>query len=293
MHPEGIAVSADGTLYVGGFISGNVVRIDPCTHEVEEWQSPGILGNIAGLLVDDADERLWVCASDFGQRPPNPRLTALSLDDGTVVGSHIFPSGSGICNDLTFDDAGNLYATDSFAHRIVRVDAASLDLEGDQTDTVEVWSADPTFGQIMPGTFGLNGIAWATDGLYVAAFHGSISEADPKVLDPSHLYRIPIEEDGSAGPAEILGDVPFGDGLEWLGDATFLVNERSSALSRLELDAGGLTLTPLREGLDFSTTAAVVGDVAWVVEGQLDHFLDPKLGPATDPFVVTAVPIDR
>lgn len=289
LHPEGIAADADGSLYVSGFITGEIVRVDPCGGEVESFVSGGKLGNIAGLLVDDDAGLLWACATDFAQMPPSPRATAIDLSDGSVRGTHAFPADGGICNDITVDGEGNLYFTDSFANRVLRISAADTALEGPQTDTAAVWSDDSIFGALVPGTFGLNGIAWGGGtALYVVGFHGHISDDDPRQLDPSHLYRVPIQADGAAGPAEIVGDVPFGDGLEWLEGTTFLVNEQSSTLSRLDID-GGVALTPLQTGMDFSTTTAIVGDQAWVVEGQLDHFLDPKLGPATDAFVIRRV----
>ncbi len=290
LHPEGIAADAQGRLYVSGFISGEILRVDSCTGEVESFAGPR--GNVAGVLVDDEAGVLWACVTDFGMMPPNPRATAIDLSDGSVRSTHAFPADGGICNDMTFDGDGNLYLTDSFANRVLRIAAADTALEGPQTGTATVWSEDAAFGAILPGTFGLNGIAWAGgDALYVVGFHGHISDDDPMELDPSHLYRVPIQADGDAGPAEVIGNVPFGDGLEWVEGTTFLVNEQSSTLSRMDID-GGVSLTPLQTGMDFSTTTAVVGDEAWVVEGQLDHFLDPELGPATDPFILRRVSLD-
>ncbi len=284
-HFEGIAASADGTLYVGGFLSKNIMRVKPCSDGPVEFVAAGILGNVTGLLVED--DVLWACHSDFGQTPPNPRVSAINLADATVRSTHSFPSGSGICNDLVLDGDGHLYLTDSFANRIVKISADVKERPGENADTAQVWSADTAFGSLMPMTFGLNGIAWdGANNIYSVGFHGHISDADPNTLDPSHLYRIPIQADGAAGAAEIVGDLPFGDGLEWLGANRFLVNEQSSVVSIMELTAAGLTTTPVATGLDFSTTSVVVGDGFWVVEGQLDHFLDPTIGPATSPFLI-------
>lgn len=292
MHPEGIAYDAAGTrLFVGGFIAEGVVEVDPCSGEVESFADPALVGNAAGLLVDESLDALWVCGVDFGQMPSNARVTALALDDGAVIGTHFFPPGSGICNDLTLDGAGNLFLTDSFANRIVRLPAEDKNLPGDHADTVEVWSADPAFGQIMPGTFGLNGIAWdGGSSLLVVGFQGTINDTDPEVRNPSHLYRVPISGDGGAGAAEVLGDIAAGDGLEWLEGNTFVVNEQTTTVSVLSLE-DGVSTEPLATGLDFSTTSVVVGTDVWVVEGQLDHFLDPKLGPATEPFAIRRFPL--
>lgn len=285
MHPEGIAATSDGTLYVSGFLDRSIVRVTPCGDGPERFVAAGALGNVAGLLVDEAEGALWACHSDFGQMPPNPRVSRIDLASGAILATHAFPAGSGICNDLTRDGAGHLYLTDSFANRIVRIAADDLARDGELTDTATVWSADSAFGTLAPMTFGLNGIAWAGGSdLYVVAYHGNAPATQGDPLLPSQLYRVPMQADGSAGAAVVVGTIPFGDGLEHLDGTRFLVNEQSSTVSILDLADGGVRLTPVASGLDFSTTSALVGDAFWVVEGQLDHFLDPSLGPATEPF---------
>lgn len=283
MHPEGIPADDDGNIYVSGFISKNIVRVRPCGAPTE-FVPAGTIGNAAGILFDSLSNSLWVCESDFGETPPNPRVSWVDLANGRVVATHRFPPGSGICNDMTVDGDQNLYLTDSFANRIVRIPADRRSATGEVTDSVAVWSEDPAFGTIRPGTFGLNGIAWGGGrDLYVAAFHGNAGPGTEQ--PPSRRHRVPIVSDGTAGSSEVVGDNPFGDGLEWLGGRAFLVNEQSSVVSLLALgEEDAIQLTPLATGLDFSTTSVVVGDSFWVVEGQLDHFLDPSLGPATEPF---------
>ena len=62
------------------------------------------------------------------------------------MGSYDFPGG-GFANDLTFDSDGNLYVTDSWSPRILRLKAG---------DTVlEEWINDPRLGVDQ---WSLNGI---------------------------------------------------------------------------------------------------------------------------------------
>lgn len=83
------------------------------------------------------------------------------------------------------------------------------------------------------------------------------------------------------------------DGLEAYQDALIVVEGASGALSRIDLDPSTRSgvVTTIADGLDSPTTAAIVGNEAFVVQGQLDHFfgLDPA-PPA--PFTLVRVSLD-
>ena len=185
-YPEGIAADGD-TLYIGSLATGEIVRASACDGEVETFVGIGEFTGAVGLRVDADRGVLWACDSDVTFAVP-PALHAIDLDSGDVVATHDF-GGPGFCNDVALDDAGNVYSTDSAGHRVVIVPAAdALD-----DTTVETWSADAALA-VPPGEFGINGIAWDPAG----AFH-VVNYFDGR------LYRIPLQDDGSAGAVEELG----------------------------------------------------------------------------------------
>jgi hypothetical protein len=225
--------------------------------------------------------------------PDVAQIIGFDLESGEELVRHDFPStdatlteGSGFCNDLAFDADGNLYATDSFgdsaenptatrASRLIRVPADDLMT----ANSAETWLEDPGF-VVADDAFGLNGIVAADGTLYVARASGGV------------IYEIPIETDGSPGApvaittAEALEGV---DGMELLDETTLLVVQQST-LTQIDLTSGAVTLlTDEALQSEFLTTFALYGSAAWIVEGQLDHYLGLDPSPPLLPFRVVRV----
>jgi sugar lactone lactonase YvrE len=276
--PEGISAHSDGTLFVGSLTSGEIVRITPCVEPDEEdvidtfYDGADTMAAV-GLLVDEDNNMLWVCNSDF-TFVAAPSIQGFNLDDGTLAVTHSIDAG--VCNDLAMDDVGNLYATESGASRIMRVPAANLLADSD----AEEWSADAAF-QVAPGELGLNGIVFdGADAIYTVN------------LTSGELYSVTLQGGGgTAGAAQVIdlgGAMLLGpDGLELEAADTFLVVENAApALTRVTVGAAA-TVEVVHSDFDVPTTAAIVGTDVWVVESQLDHLLDPMgAGPPEPPFVI-------
>ena len=227
--------------------------------------------NTVGLLADEARGTLWACSSDSGGTGTSPPgLKAFDLATGEPAGSFDFPGG-GFCNDIAIDADGNVYATDSFAPRILTLPAGG--------DALEIWLEDERFGG---KGFNLNGIEVDGDDLYTVK------------SNTGQLFQIPIGKDGSAGKAV---EVPLDralqtpDGLRLEASGSLIVVEGVGQLTRITLGGSVPELTVVRDGLDGPTTATLVGDSAWVVEGQLVHLIDPKSGSPDLPFKVVRVPL--
>jgi sugar lactone lactonase YvrE len=275
VYPEGITALADGTVFVGSVSQGTIFRVvsgatAPDAAAFAEGGDNGLLNTI-GLLADEARGTLWACSSDTaGTGASPPGLKAFDLATGEPAGSFDFPGG-GFCNDLAVDAAGNVYATDSFAPRILTLPAG-----GEQ---LEVWLEDERFGG---KGFNLNGIEVDGDSLYTVK------------SNTGQLFQIPIGEEGEAGKAvEVALERPLEtpDGLRLEAGDTLIVVEGVGRLTRIALGGKTPELTVVRDGLDGPTTAALVGDSAWVVEGQLVHLIDPKSGSPDLPFKIVRVPL--
>lgn len=279
-YPEGIAATADGTLYVGSLATGQIVRVTPCETEVETFVDVGTTTRaVVGMLADDAAGLLWVCDSDGTFAAP-PAILAYDLATGDLVAAHDF-GAIGFCNDLAIGADGAIYATDSVGARIVRVAAADRLLD----TPVETWSADQEFA-VGPGEFGVNGIALADDETIYAVNYAA-----------GELYRIPIAAGGEAGAVTLLDVAPglaLPDGIKArTPDQIMVVEGGIAALSLVDVTGEAAAVTVVADGLDAPTTAAIVGGDAWVVEGQLDHFLGYDPAPPTVPFTVVRVALPR
>lgn len=281
-YPEGIAIAANGDLYIGSLVAGRVHRVAADSYEPTEFITAG-LQNPVGMLIVGAN--LWVCNISFTTGfDAAAELVGFDLATATEVGRHVFPgAGATVCNDLTADGSGNLYATDSFSNHIVEVTAADAETNSAAT----IWSADALFAANYVEGFGLNGIVHnGTDMMYVVSYA------------TGELFSVAVENNGAAGtvsvmatqdstPAARLLNLP--DGLKlWDADTLMVVEQGANWIAGIDLTSG--TITPVAGGLDAPSTMVFddAGD-AWVVNSQLDDFLG---GTApTLPFDVAFVPL--
>jgi hypothetical protein len=61
-YPESVTSTVDGTLYVGSFATGGVLRVRPGATQAEPWIKPGANDSRStlGVLADEASKTLWV-----------------------------------------------------------------------------------------------------------------------------------------------------------------------------------------------------------------------------------------
>lgn len=243
-HPEGIAITADGRMYVGGE-SGQIYLIeDDAMREVANT------GGFALGIAADGDGRLYVC--------DDARSAVLLVDpaNGDVAlfanGLHDRPMRTP--NFPAFDARGNLYVSDSGAWKM----GDGLIWVVRSGRRVEVFSEESVD---FP-----NGLAVAPDGsrLYVAE------------SSPGRIVEIPIDDDGSAGPRRVLCElgltVPDGVAVAADGSLVFACY-RPDAICRWSPEAGVevLAADPQGQALNAPTNIAFVGN-------DLDVMVVPNLG---------------
>jgi sugar lactone lactonase YvrE len=274
-YPEGVAFDADGSMFVSSIATGQVVRVRSGQRADEELVAAGTAASSAvGLTMARRGDLLWMCVGTFGSAAP-PAIVGLDPDRGQEMVRHPFPAQrdgrtGGLCNELTEDDAGNLYVSDSFGARVLRLAAADRTTAGPLT----VWAEAPELGA---QGFGINGLAFDGDSALLAVNTSA-----------GTLSRLPIGRDGAAGalePIALARPLRAPDGLRIRDGRAIIVEQGAGELTSLELKSG--TLTTLATGLREPTSLDLWGDHAWVSEGQLSHLINQTA--AELPFTVVRV----
>ncbi|HEX5950208.1 MAG TPA: SMP-30/gluconolactonase/LRE family protein [Actinomycetota bacterium] len=243
-HPEAVALGPDGRLYAGGE-AGQIYRIHG-DGSVDQMGTTG--GFIYGVTLDAGGD---VYACDFG----NASVVRVSPGGEVSTWSAGTPERPmRVPNFAAFDDAGNLYVTDSGEWG--RDDGLVLRVAPDGSTVV--WSQDvPRFP---------NGCCLSRDGdaLLVVESHGR------------EVVTIPIEDDGRAGRprpvASLAGSQP--DGIALAEDGTMVVGcYRPDRLYAIAPDGAVEVLAEDPDGVVLNQPA----NVAFVGE-RLDRIAVSSLG---------------
>lgn len=271
-YPESLSIAKDGTLYVGSLATAQVVKFTPQSTTAEVFIAPGAVRSVAGVLVDDSADLLYLCDNDLSPTNPGlPVVRSFKLEDGAPAATYTFPAG-GFCNDLAFDGQKNLFVADSTG-KVLRLAKGS--------STLSVWSSAAQLAPSSPQGYGADGIVWdGQSNLYVNTF------------SDGRLLRIPINADGSAGKATPITVSPAlnsPDGMRLQDDGSLLLVEGAGRLTRVDVSGATATATVLQDGLDAPTSVVKFGQEAWISEGQLGHLFGFVAGPPKTPFVVKRV----
>ncbi|MEZ5830494.1 MAG: hypothetical protein R3D05_04900 [Dongiaceae bacterium] len=278
LFPEGIAAAPDGTLFVGSFYRGEILRRMPGAAAFETFVKPGEDGLVStiGVAVDSKRGLLFACSADLGLgeragRHPDGQPSALhafDLKTGAPRGRWALSSHS-FCNDIAILEDGSVLATDSLTPTIYH-------LTPDLT-RFEPWLQDERW---RSAGFGLNGIAVHGGDIFAVTYA------------EGGLFRIDAER--QVHEVELPRRLDLPDGMKVLPNGDLLLVEGTGRLTRIALHGDSARLTVLRDGLNQPTTVAPVKSGAWVLEGQIDLLADSsKQGqkPAL-PFHAIWVPLD-
>ena len=280
--PESVTSTKDGTLYVGSFNNGGVVKIAP-GGKPEQLDKAGANDSRStlGVLADEKSGTLYVCSNDIsGFGVPGPSdvkgawLKTFDLASGAPKGSFALADPKSLCNDIVVGSDGTAYVTDSFAPNIYSLKPGGKALE--------IWATNPALGPAKDGV-GLDGIAIGSDGhVYVNTYI------------PAKLFRVAVK-DGKAGDVTELKPsraLDHTDAMRAFGDG-FLVIEGAGRLDKVTVKGDEAQIETIQEGLTEPVSVTQVGNTGWVAEGKLSYIIGDNKEKDPGPFTLKPVPLTK
>jgi hypothetical protein len=280
--PESVTSTKDGTLYVGSFNLGGVVKAAP-GGKAEQFIKPGAgdSRSTLGVLADEKSGLLYVCSNDitgFGVPGPGDAkgawLKVFDLASGALKGSAALKDPKSLCNDIAVGGDGTAYITDSFAPNVYSFKPGGTALE--------VWATDPMLAPAKDGV-GLDGIAFGLDGnLYVTTYI------------PAALFRIAVRE-GKAGAVTALKlsrPLDHADAMRTFGDSLMLI-EGNGKLDKVTIKGDEAQIETIKDGFTEPVSVTQVGDTAWVAEGKLSYIIGDNKEKDPGPFTLKPVTLSK
>ena len=271
--PEGIAISKNGDIFVGSLKENKIVRFKNNEKKSEIFvpSNSNSLNSVIGIIADNRNKILWACSSNPGvSNYPSDKvvsLKAFDINTGDFIQSYEFPNG-GFCNDITLDSNGNVYATDSFNPRILRLNKSQSRLE--------TWYENDDF---KGEGFNLNGITFIDNKIYTVE------------MNSGELFEIEVADNGK--PINYVKiDLPrplnAPDGIKAIDKNNLLVVENKGSLTNISL-SDPIILNVIKDNLDTPTTVAIKGKTAWVLQAQFGHLFGDEKDIPPGPFEIIGV----
>jgi len=280
--PESVTSTHDGTLYVGSFNLGGVVKVAP-DGKAEQFIKAGAGGSRStlGVLADETSGTLYVCSNDLsglGVASPGDGkgawLKTFDLASGAPKGSFALPDPKSFCNDIVVGSDGTAYVTDSFAPNVYSLKPGGTALE--------TWATDASLAPAKDGV-GLDGIAIGSDGnLYVTTYI------------PAKLFKIAMRDGKAGAVTELKPSRPLdhADAMRAFGDG-FLLIEGNGKLDKVVVKGDAAGIETIKDGFAEPVSVTRVGDIAWVAEGKLSYIIGDNKGKDPGPFVLKPVALPK
>jgi sugar lactone lactonase YvrE len=280
--PESVTSTKDGTLYIGSFNLGGVVKATS-GGKTQPFIQPGAGGtrSVLGVLADEPRGILYVCSNDisgFGVPGPSDTkgawLKTFDLATGAPKGSFALKDQKSLCNDIVVGAEGTAYVSDSFAPYVYSLKPGGKELE--------VWATDPLLAPAKDGV-GIDGLAFGTDGnLYVNTYI------------PAKLFRIAVKDGKAGSVTELKPSRPLvrADAMRAFGDG-FLLIEGDGKLDKVTVKGDTAEITTIKDGLVEPVSVTQVGNTAWIAEGKLSYIIGDNKGKDPGPFTIKPVELPK
>lgn len=267
LYPEGTAFSKKhNTFFVSSIYNGQVGKLDFNGNYAPFTQDPDLIASV-GILADEKSNTLFVTNVDNGVAIKTSSSTAYKVSYlmgyDLQTGKRKFSidlgklnPGSNFVNDLTQDNDGNVYVTNSFAPIIFKIDKnqqASIFARN------EAWTGDG---------FNLNGIVYHPDGFLIVA-----------QSNKGALYKISLKNPNDVKKI-VLGELPGIDGLVLNGknELAVISNKSNTVFQVRTTDQWKSASVVNSQGsiLSFPTTGVFLNGKYYVLNGKLSELFDPN-----------------
>ena len=184
--PESVTVDAAGNFYLS--MANTVQKLTPDGQLALFAQLPIPSGAFATGVKFGPDGDLYAGSGGFDPAQDAANVFRISASGAVTTLAHLNPNT--FPNDLAFDAAGNVYVTEPFLGKIVKITP-----QGVASDWADgpLLAGDPLNPALIVHNFGADGIAFdkGKRNLYVGN------------LDAGSIVRIPLKANGSAGTPKL------------------------------------------------------------------------------------------
>lgn len=272
LYPEGIEYDTREDRFLVSSISrGDIGQV--VNGEYSVWISNPDFVSTLGLHIDQPKKRVLITNTNLDGSLA--QLFAYDLSGELIYKADLggLSEGGHLANDVTTDNKGNAYVTDSYGGIIYKVDP---------NGNPEILIYDDAF-KPSPGDFGLNGIDYDPRGYLIVSR-----------LDTNQLFRIPLDNPQSFSEIQLNADFYSPDGLYLKNPNEILVvnNDSGGENARVQTfrthdrwETASLTNEFLSPG-NFLTTVTVKRNEAYVLSAHLDALM---AGESTEVFSILKV----
>jgi sugar lactone lactonase YvrE len=274
-YPEGVAYDkAADVYYVSSARTGTIGKVTKQgVYSVLHQDST--LKSTYGMKLHPDGKRLFACVSDANySRFTSPdtrkkmiRLISVDIATGRRLSdinlAHLEP-GEHFGNDFTFDDKGNIFMTDSYAHAIYKIDAngqASVFAKSKMFETEGI---------------GVNGIVYHPNGYLLVdnTNTGRIYKVD--INNPQNVQRVDIEQYFLGADGMVLNDS---------SRLTIVVNGGNEKIYQLKSEdnwksAKLAASTLIADRFSYPATATVSNDEVWIMNAKFHELNDSNAVPS-------------
>lgn len=276
-YPEGTAYHKGGNaFFVSSVTTATIGKVDAQGMYNEFYSNPSLKSSY-GMKVDEKRKKLWVCTgdanyskyADSATHKKMIKLIGLDLSTGAKtdeVDLSNLVQGKHFANDLTLDDKGNIYITDSYSPVIYKVDAqmkASVLTRSDLFKSEDV---------------GLNGIVWHPDGYLIVAHNSN-----------GQLFKIDLAQPDRVSKIQIKTFFPGADGLLWDAGGNLVLVQNKGVHKVFQLMSGDnwqtaeiKAYTLMTDRFHQPTTATMKDGKVYVLNSKMNELTDPTAPPSKE-----------
>lgn len=277
LYPEGVAYNSYNKLfYVSSVKTGTIGSVDAAGQYTEIYKDNSLRSSF-GMKVNPGGNRLLVCISDPNfSKYSTPatfkkmsRLLSIDLQSGQKSAdidlSRLW-SGKHFANDLTMDNSGNIYVTDSYSPVIYKIT---------QTAKATVFASSDLF---KSEDVGLNGIVWHPGGFIIVAHNtnGALYKVD--VTDPKKITKVKVNT-----------FFPGADGLLWQDSSNLVlvqnkgVNKAFRLSSKDNWESAEINAaTQSEDRFQNPTTATSQNGKIWLLNAKINELSDSSIAPSKE-----------